>query len=163
MIKFFLGIAIGILVPVLFVLGFVKLGFMPVATKGSPLPLEHWIVKTALRAAIAPDLARVAPFELKDSERVAHASKIYVNHCGGCHGIENKENLMAQSMFPPAPQFFTPGKEVTDDPVGKIYWKVKHGIRLTGMPAYESILKEDEIWEVSLFLKNGLKVVLPLQ
>ena len=61
-------------------------------------------------------------------------------------------------MFPPAPQFFQPDKDVKDDPIGEIYWKVKNGIRLTGMPGYVDILNEQELWEVSLFLKNGATI-----
>lgn len=31
-------------------------------------------------------------------------------------------------------------------------WKVKNGIRLTGMPGFEGSLSEDELWQVSLLL-----------
>ena len=151
------GILIGLSFPLLSAYLFISLGGMPVATKGPPLPLERWVVKTALRAAIKKDLKAQAPFELA-ADRVNHASRLYQNNCGGCHGIQNQDNLMAKAMFPPAPQFFRPNEDVKDDPVGKIYWKIKNGIRLTGMPSYADILSETEIWEVSLFLKNGYLV-----
>ena len=38
---------------------------------------------------------------------------------------------------------------VSDDPVGETYWKVKNGIRLTGMPSYVKILSDQQMWEVS--------------
>ena len=135
---------------------------MPVATKGDALPLEHFIVKKALHAAYKSALGKQAPFELTP-DHLANAAKIYKNNCGGCHGVSNQENLMAKSMFPPVPQFFQPDKDVKDDPIGEIYWKVKNGIRLTGMPGYVDILKEDEIWEVSLFLKNGASLPAEVQ
>jgi mono/diheme cytochrome c family protein len=64
-------------------------------------------------------------------------------------------------MFPNAPQFFRehPNGEMSvgDDPVGETYWKIKNGIRLTGMPAYGKILSETQLWQVSLLLSMADK------
>ena len=46
---------------------------------------------------------------------------------------------------------------VSDDPVGETYWKVKNGIRLTGMPSFEKALTEDQMWQVSLLLSKADK------
>jgi mono/diheme cytochrome c family protein len=43
---------------------------------------------------------------------------------------------------------------VEDDDDGEIYWKLYHGIRMTGMPAFRSALTENELWQIALFLKN---------
>ena len=68
---------------------------------------------------------------------------------------------MAKAMFPPAPQFWathTMSKmSVAHDPVGETYWKVKNGIRLTGMPAYGKSLTETQLWQVSLLLSMADK------
>jgi hypothetical protein len=45
-----------------------------------------------------------------------------------------------------------PDKGVTDDPVGETYWKVKNGIRLTGMPSFDGALSDTAMWQVSLLL-----------
>jgi len=47
-------------------------------------------------------------------------------------------------MYPPPPQLLSPEQGVTDDPVGVTYsfWKVKNGIRLTEMPAFNGSLTE---------------------
>ena len=58
-------------------------------------------------------------------------------------------------MFPHPPQLLPPKKGVTDDPVGEIYWKVKNGIRLTGMPGYVDSLTDAELWQVSLVLLHA--------
>jgi mono/diheme cytochrome c family protein len=50
---------------------------------------------------------------------------------------------------------------VSDDPPGEIYWKVANGIRLTGMPAFKSVLSETEMWQVSLLLANADKPLPP--
>jgi mono/diheme cytochrome c family protein len=43
---------------------------------------------------------------------------------------------------------------VEDDPDGVTYWKVDHGIRLTGMPAFGQTLQERQLWQLTLFLKH---------
>ena len=63
----------------------------------------------------------------------------------------------AKGMFPRPPQLLH-GRGVTNDPPGQTYWKVKNGIRLTGMPAYESTMTDQELWQVSLFLANANKL-----
>ena len=50
---------------------------------------------------------------------------------------------------------------VSDDPPGETYWKVANGIRLTGMPAYDKVLTETEMWQVSLLLANADKPLPP--
>ena len=60
----------------------------------------------------------------------------------------------AARLFPGPPQLFQ-GKGVTDDEPGATYWKVANGIRLTGMPAFRNSLKDDQLWQVSLFLANA--------
>jgi len=44
---------------------------------------------------------------------------------------------------------------VSNDEPGETYWRVAHGIRLTGMPAYEHVLQDTEMWQVTLLLKNA--------
>jgi hypothetical protein len=43
---------------------------------------------------------------------------------------------------------------VEDDEPGETYWKVRHGIRFTGMPAYGNALTDTQLWQVTLFLAN---------
>jgi len=44
---------------------------------------------------------------------------------------------------------------VTDDPVGESFWKVKNGIRLSGMPGFKDFLSETEMWQVSALLAKA--------
>jgi cbb3-type cytochrome c oxidase subunit III len=41
-----------------------------------------------------------------------------------------------------------------DDPEGETFWKIKHGIRWTGMPAWKDELSDQQIWTLALFLKH---------
>jgi mono/diheme cytochrome c family protein len=58
-------------------------------------------------------------------------------------------------MFPRAPQLFSHDDMVSDDPVGEDFWKVKNGIRLSGMPGFKDSLTEAQIWQVSALLARA--------
>ena len=59
---------------------------------------------------------------------------------------------VAKGLYPRPPQLATDGVE--DDPEGFSYWKIKHGIRWTGMPLWKGTLTDQQIWTLALFLKH---------
>jgi hypothetical protein len=59
---------------------------------------------------------------------------------------------IAKGLYQKPPQFATHGVE--DDPEGVSFWRIKHGIRLTGMPSFGSSLSDEQIWTLALFLKH---------
>ena len=52
---------------------------------------------------------------------------------------------------------------MTDDPVGETFWKVRNGIRLTGMPRFDDALSDNEMWQVSLLLFKADQLPAPVQ
>jgi mono/diheme cytochrome c family protein len=50
---------------------------------------------------------------------------------------------------------------VSDDPAGETYWKIEHGIRFTGMPAFVGSLSEEQIWQIAYFLSHGMDKLPP--
>ena len=161
--KILIGVVIGICVP--FVAGclFVLLGGMPMATKGNPLPMEKFIARMALNAAMAKEADQPSPLPADEPNLLAGA-RVYQVQCAVCHGqLGQPESAISKGMFPHPPQLLPPKKGVTDDPVGEIYWKVKNGIRLTGMPGYIGNLTDSEMWQVSLLMLHADKLPAPVQ
>jgi len=156
--KILAGIVIGICLP--FVAGylFVVSGHMPVATKGSPLPFEKFLARKAQHAVIDPEAGKPSPLPADQANFLAGAH-VYQAQCAVCHGqLGQPASAIAQGMFPQPPQLLPPKKGVTDDEVGETYWKVKNGIRLTGMPGYSGSLSDSELWQVSLVLLHADKL-----
>ena len=87
---------------------------------------------------------------------------VYRAQCASCHGTPGHDVGYAKYMFPSAPQLWkkhgTRGVVgVSDDPPGETYWKVKNGIRLTGMPGFGASMADQQLWQVTLFLQQGGK------
>ncbi len=137
---------------------YLRYGHPPVAAADPAFPMEAQIVHIPLSARIAHELAQ-PPISTSEDGYEAGA-KLYVANCAGCHGVPGHESKMGKYEYPRAPQLWrkhaTGGVVgVSDDEAGETYWKIKNGIRLTGMPAYNHVLSAKEMWDVSLLLKNA--------
>jgi mono/diheme cytochrome c family protein len=156
--KFFLGFLFAFVVLIAGGFVYLKYGHPPVATADPAFPFEAAIVHVPLSARIEREI-QTPPFEISEDAYEAGAH-IYKQQCAACHGSPGEDTGYAKWMYPSAPQLWKKHRTgtvvgVSDDPTGETYWKVKNGIRLTGMPAFQHILTTDEMWDVSLLLKNA--------
>lgn len=156
--KFIWGVIAGlILFPVLAAVYFLG-GFAPAAVTDRPFPLERYIAGAALESKIRREAPKreLSTFSAAD---IAAGAQAYHGACGGCHGLPGvTSNFPEPKMYPSPPQLFTPDGYVTDDPVGVTYWKIKNGIRMTGMPSFNGLLKDDQMWQIAALLASADKL-----
>ena len=142
---------------------YLRYGDPPVATADKPFPYEETIVHIPLNARIDRQLA-TAPLNPTSDNLVAGAH-VYVAHCAVCHGTPLQNSSFGQWEYPIATRLWTKHANgivgVSDGPSNVSYWKIKNGIRLTGMPSFQHILTEPEIWRVSLLIAQADKQQLP--
>ncbi|MGZ5791414.1 MAG: c-type cytochrome [Croceibacterium sp.] len=137
--------------------GFVLLqsGLIPANADGKPGGLELWAADTSLTATLRREAPKQAnPVALSDAS-LSEGINLYGQHCALCHGTaagDASASPVAKGLYPAPPQFATEGVE--DDSEGVSFWKIKHGIRLTGMPSWASALNDRQIWTIALFLKH---------
>jgi thiosulfate dehydrogenase len=152
--KFFIGLLIGIIVlPSGFYL-YLRSGNAPVATSAPPMPLERFLVKTAMHATIS---RRETPIHLTNvnNDSLVAGAQVYLQDCAVCHGVPGRSpTAVAEGMYPRPPQFFRPNAKKIDDPPDEVYWKVSNGIRLTGMPGFRRSLSEGELRELTGFIED---------
>jgi thiosulfate dehydrogenase len=157
MIKFLLGIVVGIGLVVLAGYLFVKSGGIFMGTDTKPLPFEQTIADAAITASIGKSADDQSPLPA-DETNVLAGSVVYLQTCAGCHGQPGQASSAAKGYYPPPPHLLSPDKGVTGEPVGFIHWVVKNGIRFSAMPSFNHKLSDSEIWQVSLFLRTGGKL-----
>ena len=154
---FIVGLIIGLLAVPTALFVYFKTGMAPVATSASPIPFERTLANGALHARLDKEMPKTVPIAAGEQTYLAGA-QIYRDHCDVCHGgATGDQTAIAKGMFPKPPKLLQ-GKGVTDDEAGETYWKVKNGIRMTGMPSFERSLSETQMWQVSLLLANADKV-----
>jgi mono/diheme cytochrome c family protein len=77
----------------------------------------------------------------------------YRENCLGCHGapgIERPE--FVEGMNPAPPPIEAPGIQRHTD--GELFWIIKHGIRMTGMPAFGVNHTDEEIRDILAFVRH---------
>lgn len=157
-VAFVLGILFTVFAIVAGGFAYLKFGNLPVATADPAFPMEEQIVHVPLDARIDRQMEQ-PPFGTSE-EVFETGAKVYAAECSRCHGTPGHDVGFAKWMYPTAPQLWKKHSHgnvvgVSDDEPGETYWKVKNGIRLTGMPSYEHVLTTAEMWDVSLLVKNA--------
>jgi len=137
---------------------FVKVGGLSMATTAKPLPLEETFASAALHASL-DDAAKVQDPLALDQASLLGGVHVYRQDCAGCHGLPGyQKTAIAQGEFPAPPQLFEAKQMVTEDPEGVTYWKVSHGIRLSGMPGFEKALSDTQRCQVTRLLARADKL-----
>jgi thiosulfate dehydrogenase len=133
----------------------VRSGLIPANADATPGELETWMAGTSLDAT----LLRFAPKDpnpvVPTDQNLLEGVHLFAQNCAVCHGsAKGAASLspIAKGLYPKPPQLATDGVE--DDPEGYSFWRIKHGVRLTGMPSFGSTLSDREIWTLALFLKH---------
>ena len=159
--RFARGFVAAIVLGLIAVFAAVWFGYVPAAADNpKPSGLERWAARRALNTTIAREMPRPPyPFPMNDAATVAGA-KLYMQNCAVCHGSGvGEESNISKGMYVQPPQLNKHG--VDDDPEGETYWKIEHGIRFTGMPSFAGILTEEQIWQLTAFLKHDPKDLPP--
>lgn len=95
------------------------------------------------------------PFQ-PTAENLAAGQKVYDDNCAWCHGsLKQPVSPMKTKFFPPVPQLMT---RTPDDPDANFFYVTKYGIKLSGMPGWDGVITDDDIWRAVLFIKSSSKV-----
>lgn len=134
---------------------FLRSGLVPANADATPGGVELWIASTSLDATLGRDAPKGPnPVQMTDATLI-RGINLYAQHCSICHGTAKgiaSASPVAKGLYPKPPQLATDGVE--DDPEGFSFWKIKHGIRLTGMPSWKDALDDQQIWTLALFLNH---------
>ena len=110
------------------------------------------VLDYAMRRSVQSRLGKVeAPPNLRDAGRVRAGALIYRDQCVQCHGAPGvAPEPLAFGLTPAPANLLAAGRTWIP---GEIFWVVKHGIKMTGMPAWVYRLSDDEVWDVVAFVR----------
>lgn len=108
------------------------------------------VLETAMRQSVRLRARGVQPPKLDDERLVLRGAACFRDKCVQCHGAPGvAQGDIGKSMQP------LPGPLVDARQHWKareLYWVTKHGIRMSGMPAWEFRMSEEDLWAVVAFL-----------
>ncbi len=149
----FLAIIVGIGAAVFFFGGFYNIA----ASQEDP-SIVVWALTKVRDAAIERHATDRAPPGLNDPARVQAGARAFAQQgCTNCHGAPGvKWAKFSEGLRPDPPDL----KDVVGDLTpAQLFWVVKNGINMTGMPSFAAAGASDEdIWSIVAFLKQLPKV-----
>jgi mono/diheme cytochrome c family protein len=83
------------------------------------------------------------------------AREHFADHCALCHANDGSGNTeMGKNLYPRAPDMRLPATQNLSD--GEIYYIIRNGVPLTGMPAWGEphLDQDDESWQLVLFIRH---------
>jgi mono/diheme cytochrome c family protein len=116
----------------------------------------HWDVTTrALEVirerSIAVRAAQLTVPNLADPALVALGAEHYTGMCNGCHLAPGQgDNEMRQGLYPKPPNL----AKGTDRSPAESFWIIKHGLKMSGMPAWGVTHDDEAIWGLVAFLQQ---------
>ena len=91
------------------------------------------------------------PRGLDDPAKLTMGVEHFASHCAVCHGAPGvPRGDIAHGLYPQPPDLGTASKDYSD---AELFWILKHGIKMTGMPAWGDHA-DDELWATVAFLKK---------
>ncbi|HEY0886698.1 MAG TPA: c-type cytochrome [Ramlibacter sp.] len=88
--------------------------------------------------------------DLADAQRVSRGAAHYREHCVQCHGGPGAApDALAMGMTP-APASLV-GTARAWKPA-EMFWVVKHGVKMSGMPSWQYRMTDEEIWDTIAFV-----------
>lgn len=78
-----------------------------------------------------------------DGAVLLEAKKHFADHCASCHGNDGRgDTTLGRNLYPRPPDMRAkPTQDLSD---GQLYWIIKNGVRLTGMPAWGASTAEQD-------------------
>lgn len=117
----------------------------------------HWsmtyrVMETVRVRSIKAHAANIAvPANLGDQDRILAGAVHFATHCAICHSAPGvKASDLAEGMYPKPPELtHVPGMWAP----GELFWIVKHGIKMSGMPSWADH-GDDQLWNSVAFLQK---------
>jgi mono/diheme cytochrome c family protein len=106
---------------------------------------KHYLVRRSSREGIPP-----APADRHASTK--EGERLFGTDCGACHGNSGHNPTDAgRWMYPRAADLTSRDSQSYTD--HQLFWIIKNGIRLSGMPAFGKVEPDEHIWDLVLYVR----------
>ncbi|MGV7246632.1 c-type cytochrome [Caballeronia sp. M23-90] len=121
-------------------------------------PLTYKVMQTLRNRSVESHAKNISPPNLEAPQLILKGAGQYAAMCVTCHlapGVKDSE--LAPGLYPQPPEL----SKVQVDP-RNAFWIVKHGLKMSAMPAWGKTHDDDTIWSMVAFL-NKLPTLSPQQ
>ena len=112
----------------------------------------YWLFETVRDRSIAARARNIiVPDSLDDANRISRGAGQYAEMCSVCHlapGMKRTE--ISRGLYPRAPEL----RRKTDLTPAEQFWIIKHGVKMTGMPAWGVTHDDEMLWDVVALVRK---------
>lgn len=126
-------------------------GIIPTKASSGHWAVTEWFLRFSMKRSIATHSIPIkVPANLADPALVVKGATAYEMGCRSCHGEPGRPPPpIALHMLPVPPDLAV---RVRESNPKRLFYVVKHGLKFTGMPAWPSPHRDDEVWAIVAFL-----------
>lgn len=88
------------------------------------------------------------------TDNIHAGQRNFASYCMVCHGLDGQNTGVpfADKMAPPVPPLASPAVQAYTD--GQLHRIISDGIFPSGMPASKTIFRDEEIWQMVLYIRH---------
>jgi mono/diheme cytochrome c family protein len=126
-------------------------GVYNVAATAPDTPLERIILSTTMRYSVRAHAGSEVEVTWTE-DQVKNGFEEYEGMCVICHGGPGKERSQISKGLRPQPPDLTEASQKRGN--SELFWIIKNGVRMTGMPAFAPTHDDEQIWNIVGFLRR---------
>jgi mono/diheme cytochrome c family protein len=108
--------------------------------------VKGWYISRAVRTSVP-----AAPENSDPS--ISAGETLFGMGCATCHGQDGRTPApIGQSMYPRVLDLGSPEVQRMSD--RELFWVIKNGIRLSGMPGFAKIESDEQIWDLAYYVRS---------
>ena len=130
---------------------FIESGYYDIGADDHHTRLTLSIIEQLRERSIEVRARAIPVTAVDDPARIATGARQYAALCAGCHlapGVT--KSAIRAGLYPHPPNL----SQEEAQPPQRAFWIVKHGIKMSAMPAWGKTLDDAATWEVVAFLRK---------
>jgi mono/diheme cytochrome c family protein len=118
---------------------------------------QHWqptynLLQTAMQHSVKQRARDIVEPPLADEAMALRGAGCFRDKCVQCHGAPGVSPEEPGKSMQPLPGPLVDARRHWRP--RELYWLTRHGIRMSGMPAWEFRLRDEELWELVAFMQR---------
>jgi mono/diheme cytochrome c family protein len=131
---------------------FVYSGVYDVAATAPDSGLVAWALEATQHASIERRSEEIEVPPLDRPEQLSEGLIHYHEMCVTCHGAPGvPASEVGKGLNPFPPELV---EEAGEEEPGELYWIVKNGVKMTGMPAFGPTHSDEQLWAIVAFMRR---------
>lgn len=130
----------------------IGIGLLDVAADQPHWPVTERVLGLVRDRSIAFAARGIEPPALDDPALLRAGARHYTAMCIGCHGAPGRESTELQAGLYPQPPDLS--RHTGHRNAAETFWIIKHGLKMTAMPAWGLTHDDRSIWGLVAFLRN---------